>query len=62
MAGFRVVIVGENTQWRESLTMAFRAGSTGEVIAAQSSDEFFNGPRLYPDVVVWKMEDNCPDD
>jgi hypothetical protein len=40
MAGFRVVIVGENTQWRESLTMAFRAGSTGEVIAAQSSDEF----------------------
>jgi DNA-binding NarL/FixJ family response regulator len=62
MAGFRVVIVGENPQWRESLTMAFRAGSTGEVIAAQSSDEFFNGPRLYPDVVVWKMEDNCPDD
>lgn len=62
MADFRVMIVGDNPQWRESLAMAFRAGSTGEVIASQSNDELFAAARLYPDVVVWKMKDSCPDD
>lgn len=62
MSDFRVMIVGDNAQWRESLAMAFRAGSTGEVIASQSSDELFEAARLYPDVVVWKMEDSCSND
>lgn len=62
MSEFRVVIASENPLWRESLAMAFRAGSTGQVIASQSSEELFSGTRLYPDVVVWKMEDSCPDE
>lgn len=61
MADFRVMIVGENPLWRESLAMAFRAGSTGQVIASRSSEELFSGTRLYPDVVVWKMEGSCSD-
>jgi len=61
MADFRLMIVGENPQWRESLSMAFRAGSTGQLIASQSSEEFFSDPCLYPDVLVWKIEEGCPD-
>jgi len=61
MADFRVIIVGENPQWRESLTMAFRAGSTGDVVASVTSEELFSSTCLYPDVVVWRIEQGCTD-
>jgi DNA-binding NarL/FixJ family response regulator len=57
------MIVGDNPQWRDSLAMAFKAGSTGEVVASKSSEELLSATaRLYPDVLIWKMETNCPDD
>ena len=62
MGSFRVIIVADNPQWRESLAMAFKAGSTGEVVGSHSTEELLGTTaRLYPDVIIWKVESNCPD-
>lgn len=61
MADFRILIAGSSPQWRESMVIAFRAGSSGEVISCENCQDFIDAAaRFYPDVVLWKMEDDFP--
>ncbi|MEW6183459.1 MAG: response regulator transcription factor [Bacillota bacterium] len=61
MSEFRVLLSGRSPHWRESLAAALKNNGFFEVIRAVSVTELVEtASLLYPDVVVWKLEDENP--
>jgi len=61
MSEFRVLLCGKSPRWRENLAAAFAENAVFEVAGSVASQDLVeSAARLFPDVVLWKLEEENP--
>lgn len=59
MGGFRILLCGDSSQWRDGLAAAFTANSKFEVAGAVALTEMIEiAEGLQPEVVLWELLEN----